>query len=352
MKYRLIIVLILNILIITSVNASETEIQLKTNREKISYLVGRDLGNNIKGNNIAVDLDVLIAAVKEVLDSKPSRYTDEEARNIEKKYRENQKNKQKAGTGQAGFNENLKDMSYVAGRALGSRIKNSGITPDFSVVKMAMIEAMDKKPPRFNSEESKKIVMEFRENEMKKRAVLMLGDKAWKVQLKKPEMMTFDKDKDYFWVLETSKGTIRLKLMPDVAPMHVTSTVFLTKKGFYDGLTFHRVIKGFMAQGGCPLGDGTAGPGYQYDGEFSRNVRHDKPYLLSMANAGPGTDGSQFFITFKATPDLDGKHTIFGYVVDGRDVVRALEAAGGTGPNGIPRESLVINKAAIEEKVK
>jgi cyclophilin family peptidyl-prolyl cis-trans isomerase len=175
-------------------------------------------------------------------------------------------------------------------------------------------------------------------------------ENAWKLQLKKPEMMTFDSAKDYFWILETNKGTIRVKFMPDIAPMHVTSTIFLTKKGFYDNLSFHRVIPGFMAQGGCPLGTGRGGPGYKYAGEFSPNVKHDRPYLLSMANAGPGTDGSQFFLTFKATPWLDGKHTIFGEIVAGQQVMKNLEAAGG--PNGKPKEPLIINKARIEEKEK
>lgn len=138
--------------------------------------------------------------------------------------------------------------------------------------------------------------------------------------------------------------------MPDIAPMHVTSTIFLTRKGFYDGLSFHRVIPGFMAQGGCPLGTGSGGPGYQYEGEFSDDVKHDKPYMLSMANAGPGTDGSQFFITFKATPSLNGKHTIFGRVVEGKNVVKKLEAAGSS--SGKPKEPLIIKKATIEENIR
>ena len=178
------------------------------------------------------------------------------------------------------------------------------------------------------------------------------ADHSWKTKLKKPDLMTFDKGKDYFWILETNKGKITVKLMPDVAPMHATSTIFLTKKGFYDLLTFHRVITGFMAQGGCPLGTGTGGPGYKYDGEFSPNVKHDRPYLLSMANSGPGTDGSQFFLTFKPTPWLDSKHTIFGEVVEGQDVVKKLEAAAGPPPKNKPTESLYIKKATIEEKAK
>lgn len=176
------------------------------------------------------------------------------------------------------------------------------------------------------------------------------ADHSWKTKLKKPDLMTFDTGKDYFWILDTNKGKITVKLMPDVAPMHVTSTIFLTKKGFYDLLNFHRVITGFMAQGGCPLGSGTGGPGYKYDGEFSPNVKHNRPYLLSMANSGPGTDGSQFFLTFVPTPHLNGKHTIFGEVVEGQDVVKKLEAAGST--SGKTKESLYIKKATIEEKAK
>jgi len=134
--------------------------------------------------------------------------------------------------------------------------------------------------------------------------------------------------------------------------MHVTSTIFLTNKHFYDGTLFHRVIPGFMAQGGDPLGTGTGSPGYQYDTEISPNVKHDRPFLLSMANTGrPTSDGSQFFITFAPTPWLDGKHTIFGEVVEGQDVVKKLEAAG-TAPQGKPKEELKIVKASIEEKAK
>lgn len=174
----------------------------------------------------------------------------------------------------------------------------------------------------------------------------MSQDSSWKLRLDKPALMEFETGKEYFWVLETNKGTMQVQLMPAVAPMHVTSTIFLTEKGFYDDLKFHRVIPDFMAQGGCPLGTGSGGPGYKYDGEFNPKVKHDRPYLLSMANAGPGTDGSQFFLTFKATPWLDGKHTIFGEIVEGQEVMAKLEAAGS--PNGQPTEKLVIQKAAIE----
>ena len=171
--------------------------------------------------------------------------------------------------------------------------------------------------------------------------------KSWKTNLPKPPKLSFEAGKTYTWKLATTEGEIAIKLMPDVAPMHVSSTMFLTRLGFYDGLAFHRVIQGFMAQGGCPLGTGTGGPGYQYDGECSASVRHDRPGLLSMANTGrPTTDGSQFFLTFVPTPHLDGKHTIFGEVVAGMDVVKKLEASGSG--SGQPKKKLAIDKATIE----
>jgi cyclophilin family peptidyl-prolyl cis-trans isomerase len=133
--------------------------------------------------------------------------------------------------------------------------------------------------------------------------------------------------------------------MPEAAPMHVSSTVYLTRVGFYDDLIFHRVIDGFMAQGGDPTGTGRGGPGYKYAGEFSGDLKHDKPGLLSMANAGPGTDGSQFFLTFVPTPWLDGRHTIFGEVVEGMDALQQLEAAGSQ--SGQTSERLTLDKAQI-----
>lgn len=168
---------------------------------------------------------------------------------------------------------------------------------------------------------------------------------GWRTHLAKPPSVTFDANATYFWDLETNVGMISVKLLPAVAPMHVSSTIYLTRLGFYDGLGFHRVITQFMAQGGCPLGTGTGGPGYQYDGEFDAKVKHDRPALLSMANAGPGTDGSQFFLTFVPTPWLDGKHTIFGEVVEGIATVEALEAGGSQG--GQTSERLEITKATI-----
>lgn len=119
--------------------------------------------------------------------------------------------------------------------------------------------------------------------------------------------------------IHTTKGDIRLKLFPDKAPLTVLNFVNLAKKGFYDGLTFHRVIPNFMIQGGCPLGTGTGGPGYRFADEFSPDLTHSKPGILSMANAGPRTNGSQFFITHIPTPWLDNKHSIFGEVVGEKD---------------------------------
>ena len=120
-------------------------------------------------------------------------------------------------------------------------------------------------------------------------------------------------------LMETSKGTIRLNLFADHAPLTVANFVNLCQRGYYDGLAFHRVIADFMIQGGCPQGTGTGGPGYQFADEFSPELRHGSRGRLSMANAGPGTNGSQFFITHVATPHLDDAHTIFGEVRDEED---------------------------------
>ena len=124
----------------------------------------------------------------------------------------------------------------------------------------------------------------------------------------------------------TAKGPIRVRLFADKTPVTAASFVNLAQKGFYNGLSFHRVIPDFMIQGGCPKGTGTGGPGYRFEDETRPDLRHDKPGMLSMANAGPGTNGSQFFITHVATPWLDGKHTVFGEVVskDDQKIVDAV----------------------------
>ena len=119
---------------------------------------------------------------------------------------------------------------------------------------------------------------------------------------------------------DTDRGTVRAELFPEKAPLTVANFVNLARRGFYDGLKFHRVIPDFMVQGGCPQGTGTGGPGYKFEDETTNGVRHERG-VLSMANAGPNTNGSQFFITHVATPWLDGKHTVFGKVTDGMDVV-------------------------------
>ena len=124
--------------------------------------------------------------------------------------------------------------------------------------------------------------------------------------------------------IDTAKGAIRLELHADKAPKTVANFEKLAADGFYDGLIFHRVIANFMVQGGCPNGTGTGGPGYTFEDELHDDLRHDGPGVLSMANAGPNTNGSQFFITHVATPWLDGKHSVFGRVLEGQDVVDSI----------------------------
>jgi len=125
--------------------------------------------------------------------------------------------------------------------------------------------------------------------------------------------------------IQTSKGDLNIPLFPDDAPVTVCSFLHLASRGFYNGLSFHRVIPNFMIQGGCPTGTGTGGPGYKFECECKAHRRHDKPGILSMANAGPNTNGSQFFITHCPTPHLDGKHTVFGEVTEGQDVVDSIK---------------------------
>ena len=126
-------------------------------------------------------------------------------------------------------------------------------------------------------------------------------------------------------VVHTSKGDIKLRLFADKAPVTVANFVNLANRGYYDGLTFHRVIPDFMIQGGCPHGTGTGGPGYQFEDECTPELKHDAPGKLSMANSGPGTNGSQFFVTHVATPWLDGRHTVFGEVL-GKDDQAVVDA--------------------------
>ena len=148
----------------------------------------------------------------------------------------------------------------------------------------------------------------------------MPAGKQWS---RAPEM-ALRPNTEYYATFHTSKGSIKVRLFAEETPITVNNFVFLAQQGYFDGTTFHRVIKNFMVQGGDPTGTGTGGPGYRIKDEFHADLRHDRPGMLSMANAGPNTGGSQFFITHTATPWLDGKHAIFGEVVDGMDVVHAI----------------------------
>ena len=144
-------------------------------------------------------------------------------------------------------------------------------------------------------------------------------------QWNQPPAMTIDPKKKYEVKIETVRGTIVIELAPQYAPKTVNNFVFLANEGFYDGVTFHRVIKDFMVQGGDPTGTGRGGPGYKFEDEFLNNpLKHDTG-VISMANAGPGTNGSQFFITHLPQPHLNGKHTVFGNVTSGQDVVYKIQ---------------------------
>ncbi len=149
-------------------------------------------------------------------------------------------------------------------------------------------------------------------------------------------------------VIQTTKGTITIELYRDEAPKTVENFITLANKGFYNGIIFHRVIPGFMIQTGDPTGTGTGGPGYQFADEISPNLKHDGPGVLSMANAGPNTNGSQFFITLAATPWLNGKHAIFGRVVEGQNVVDQIAAAQ-RNSNDRPLQDIKMEQVTIQE---
>ena len=148
---------------------------------------------------------------------------------------------------------------------------------------------------------------------------------------------------------DTSMGSFKVELFTDLAPVTAQNFIDLSKKGFYNGVIFHRVIADFMIQGGDPTGTGMGGPGYSIPDEFGPGLIHNKPGILSMANAGPNTGGSQFFITLVPTPWLDGRHAIFGAVVEGMDVVNAIGITK-TGPGDKPVVDVVIKSITIEEK--
>lgn len=148
-------------------------------------------------------------------------------------------------------------------------------------------------------------------------------------------------------VFETSAGTFKIELFNDLAPATVKNFTDLAEKNFYDGIIFHRVIDQFMIQSGCPQGMGTGGPGYKIPDEFGKGLKHDKPGILSMANAGPNTGGSQFFITLVPTPWLDGKHAIFGQVVEGMEIVEKIGKVP-TDSRDRPLQKITINELTIK----
>lgn len=148
-------------------------------------------------------------------------------------------------------------------------------------------------------------------------------------------------------VMETSLGTLEIKLYADKAPITVSNFVTLAREGFYDGLIFHRIISGFMSQGGDPKGTGAGGPGYKFQDEFHPDLKHSKKGILAMANSGPNTNGSQFYITFAATPHLDGRHSVFGEVIAGEDVIDKISKVE-TGPSDKPKVDVVIKKLTIQ----
>jgi len=161
--------------------------------------------------------------------------------------------------------------------------------------------------------------------------------------------MEIDPAKQYFATLHTEKGDITIQLYADKAPMAVNSFIFLARQGWFDGVTFHRVLPGFVAQAGDPSGSGLGGPGYIFDNEISEDLKFDGPGVVAMANAGPGTNGSQFFITFAATQQLDGGYTIFGFVIEGMDVAKSLTPRDPSQAMDLPPGDR-INSVTIEEK--
>jgi cyclophilin family peptidyl-prolyl cis-trans isomerase len=173
------------------------------------------------------------------------------------------------------------------------------------------------------------------------------SDRRWKSKVPAPVgRAAFDPEKTYYWILETNRGDLKIELFTKSAPLHVLSTVYLTRLGFYDDLKFHRIIPDFMAQGGDPTGTGKGGAGYQYGGEFDPELSHNKAGIVSMANGGPDTDSSQFFIMFGSAVRLNGRHTIFGKLTDdGKSILSKIERAGTK--SGKPKRRVYIRKATI-----
>jgi cyclophilin family peptidyl-prolyl cis-trans isomerase len=171
------------------------------------------------------------------------------------------------------------------------------------------------------------------------------GNQWWRINLPPPPPVEFPAGTKVFWELKTNKGDIGIELFPEAAPKHVASFAYLTRLGFYDGTIIHRISPGFVIQGGCPRGNGSGSPGYSLDGEFGPGLSHDAKGVVSMANSGPGTDGSQFFITLRPAKELDGGYSIVGKVLDGWATVETI-ARFGT-PSERPSEQLIIHEAKI-----
>ena len=168
----------------------------------------------------------------------------------------------------------------------------------------------------------------------------LMSNKEWS----SPPKMTIDEQNEYTAVIETDLGNIVLRLFANESPITVNNFVFLAQEGYYDGVMFHRVIHDFMVQGGDPTGTGSGGPGYMFEDEVNNGLKFDKPGLLAMANAGPGTNGSQFFITHVPTPHLTGNHTIFGEVIEGMDTVFAIPERN---PQNAKDSGVIMNKVTI-----
>lgn len=168
-----------------------------------------------------------------------------------------------------------------------------------------------------------------------------MSSKKWNT----PPQMEIDPEKNYQATIHTDQGDIVMELFAEKTPTTVNNFVFLARNNFYDDTIFHRVIADFMAQGGDPTGTGRGGPGYQFGDEFHPDLKHDKPGVLSMANAGPNTNGSQFFITHVPTPWLDNRHTVFGEVIEGMDVLMAIPPRDPGNPNA---PAVKINSVTID----
>ena len=184
------------------------------------------------------------------------------------------------------------------------------------------------------------VLLQTQSNEENLPEESLMTNKEWS----SPPKMTIDEQNEYTAVIETDLGNIVLRLFANESPITVNNFVFLAQEGYYDGVMFHRVIHDFMVQGGDPTGTGSGGPGYMFGDEVNNGLKFDKPGLLAMANAGPGTNGSQFFITHVPTPHLTGNHTIFGEVIEGMDTVFAIPERN---PQNAKDNGVIMSKVTI-----